>query len=85
MIFTVKNEMKTAYGNKDIYISKLKFFRMKYLIENEKYDIVRVQLRSGKVAHVLINYISDDIFEFDLSNNNIRFHEIDKVIFIKIN
>ena len=60
-------------------------YGFKYLIENEKYDIARVQLRSGKVAHVLINYISDDIFEFDLSNNNIRFHEIDKVIFIKIN
>ena len=64
-------------------ISKLKFFRMKYLIEKEPYDIARVELINGKVSHVLINYISDDIFEFDLSNNNIKFYEIVKVLFIK--
>ena len=85
MIFSTNNEMKTNYENKDIYVSKLKFFRMKYLIENEKYDIARVELKNGKVVHVLINYLSDDIFEFDLSNNNIRFYEIDRVLFIKNN
>ena len=85
LIFNVNNEMNTAYKNKDIYVSKLKFFRMKYLIENDKYDFARVELRSGKVVHILIDYISDDIFEFDLSNNNIRFHEIDKVKFLKLN
>ncbi len=85
MIFSTNNEMKTNYENKDIYVSKLKFFRMKYLIESEKYDIARVELKNGKVVHVLINYLSDDIFEFDLSNNNIRFYEIDRVLFIKNN
>ena len=85
MIFSTNNEMKTNYENKDIYVSKLKFFRMKYLIENEKYEIARVELKNGKVVHVLINYLSDDIFEFDLSNNNIRFYEIDRVLFIKNN
>ena len=85
MIFSTNNEMKTNYENKDIYVSKLKFFRMKYLIENEKYDIARVELKNGKVVHVLINYLSDDIFEFDLSNNNIRFYEINRVLFIKNN
>ena len=84
MLFSTNNEMKTNYENKDIYVSKLKFFRMKYL-ENEKYDIARVELKNGKVVHVLINYLSDDIFEFDLSNNNIRFYEIDRVLFIKNN
>ena len=84
MIFSTNNEMKTNYENKDIYVSKLKFFRMKYL-ENEKYDIARVELKNGKVVHVLINYLSDDIFEFDLSKNNIRFYEIDRVLFIKNN
>ena len=84
MIFSTNNEMKTNYEYKDIYVSKLKFFRMKYL-ENEKYDIARVELKNGKVVHVLINYLSDDIFEFDLSNNNIRFYEIDRVLFIKNN
>ena len=57
MIFSTNNEMKTNYENKDIYVSKLKFFRMKYL-ENEKYDIARVELKNGKVVHVLINYLS---------------------------
>ena len=85
MLFSTNNEMKTNYEYKDIYVSKLKFFRMKYLIENEKYDIARVELKNGKVVHVLINYLSDDIFEFDLSNNNIRFYEIDRVLFIKNN
>ena len=84
MIFSTNNEMKTNYENKDIYVSKLKFFRMKYL-ENEKYDIARVELKNGKVVHVLINYLSEDIFEFDLSKNNIRFYEIDRVLFIKNN
>ena len=85
MLFSTNNEMKTNYENKDIYVSKLKFFRMKYLIENEKYDIARVELKNGKVVHVLINYLSEDIFEFDLSKNNIRFYEIDRVLFIKNN
>ena len=84
MLFSTNNEMKTNYEYKDIYVSKLKFFRMKYL-ENEKYDIARVELKNGKVVHVLINYLSDDIFEFDLSKNNIRFYEIDRVLFIKNN
>ena len=83
MTFDVKKRMKTNYENKDIYISKLKFFRMKYLIEKEHYNIARVELINGKVAHVLINNITDDIFEFDLSKNNIKFYEILKVVFIK--
>ena len=83
MTFSIKHKMETSYENKDIYISKLKFFRMKYLIEKEHYDIARVELINGKVSHVLIDYISDDIFEFDLSNNNIRLYEIVKVLFFK--
>ena len=82
MTFIIKNQMKTSYVNKDIYISKMKFFRMKYLIENKQYNIARVELRNGKVAHVLINYLSNDSFEFDLSFNNIRFNEINRVLFL---
>ena len=77
--------MNTYYGNKDIYISKLKFFMMKYMIENEKYDIARVEYRSGKVAHILIQYLSDDIFEVGLSELNVRFTDIHRVIFFKNN
>ena len=83
--FFVKNEMNTYYGNKDIYISKLKFFRMKYMIENDKYDITRVEYRSGRVAHILIQYLSDDIFEVGLSELNVRFTDIFRVIFFKNN
>ena len=82
MTFSLNNEMTSTYENKDIYASKFKFFRMKYLIEKEKYNIARVELRNGKVAHVLINYLSDDSFEFDLSFNNIRFNEINRVLFL---
>ena len=83
--FEIKNEMKTDYKNKDIYVSKLNFFRMKYLIEKEKYDIARVELRSGRIFHVLIKYLSDDSFEFDLSEKNIKMYEINRISFIKIN
>ena len=85
MTFSVNNQMKSTYENKDIYISKLKFFRMKYLIEKEKYNIARIELKNGKVVHVVIDYLSDDIFEFDLSNNNIRFNEVNRVQFINNN
>ena len=84
MTFNINNEMNTPYENKDIYASKMKFFRMKYLSEN-KYDIARVELRNGRFAHVLIDYLSEDIFEFDLSDNNIRFFDIVRVSFIKNN
>ena len=84
MIFSVNKKMNTTYENKDIYVSKLKFFRMNYLIKNE-YDFARVELYSGKVLHILIDYLSEDSFEFDLSNNKVRFYEIDRVTFIKNN
>ena len=84
LIFNVKNEMKTSYENKDIYISKLLFYRMNYLIE-KKYDFARIELKNGKVRHVLIDYLSEDEFEFDLSNNNIKFYEINRISFIKNN
>ena len=85
LMFNVKNEMNTYYENKDIYISKLKFFRMQYMAQEEKKDMARVEYRSGKVAHLLINYISDDVFEVDLSNLNVRFFDIDKVKFFRNN
>ena len=85
MTFSVNKEMNTTYEYKDIYISKLKFFRMKYLIDNENYDIARVEFRNGKVIHILIDYLSDDSFEFDLSEDNIRFYEVNRITFIKNN
>ena len=84
-MFNINKEMSTSYNNNDIYISKLKFFRMKYLIEKEKNDIARIELRNEKVAHVLLEFPSDDTFEIDLSNNNIKFYEISRIRFIKSN
>ena len=83
--FSIKNEMTDCYKNKDIYISKLKFFRMKYLTSVEKNDMARVEYRNGRIAHLLINYLSDDIFEVDLSKLNIRFFDIDRVTFFENN
>ena len=85
MMFNINKEMTTSYENKDIYISKLKFFRMKYLIEKEKNDIARIEFKNGKVAHILLEFPSDDTFEIDLSNNNIKFYEIARIRFIKSN
>ena len=81
--FSIKNEMTDSYRNKDIYISKLKFFRMKYLTDIKKNDMARIEYRNGRAAHLLIHYLSDDIFEVDLSKLNIRFYDIDRVIFFK--
>ena len=83
--FDVINSMNSKYENKDIYISKLKFFRMKYLSEKIKVDIARVEFRNGKASHLLINYINDDIFEVDLTKINAKFNEISQVKFFKNN
>ena len=83
--FDVINSMNSKYENKDIYISKLKFFRMKYLSEKIKVDIARVEFRNGKASHLLINYINDDIFEVDLTKINAKFNEITQVKFFKNN
>ena len=85
MTFSINKEMSTAYENNDIYISKLKFFRVKYLIESEKNDIARIEFINGRVLHVLIDFPSDDTFEIDLSKNNIKFYEIARIRFIRSN
>ena len=81
--FNVINKMNTDYTNKDIYISKLKFFRMQYLTDAQRNDMARIEYRNGKASHLLINYLNDDIFEVDLSKLNVKFFEIDKVLFFK--
>ena len=83
--FDIVNSMNSLYENKDIYVSILKFFRMKYISEKAKYDMARIEYRNGKAAHLLIQYISDDIFQVDLSKLNAKFDEIAQVIFFKNN
>ena len=85
--FNIINKMNAIYQNKDIYVSKLKFFRMKYLSEAGRNDMARVEYKNGKAAHLLIHYLTNDndIFEVDLSKLNVRFFEVDRVIFFKNN
>ena len=83
MNFEVKNKME-SYEKKDMYVSKFKFFRMHYLIE-EKNDIARIEFKNGRVAHIMIDYLTDDIFEVNLAGVNAKFYEITKVKFVKNN
>ena len=68
-----------------IVLNRNSLNEMKYLIEKEKCDITRIEFKNGRVAHVLINYISDDIYEVNLNNVNAKFYEIDKVKFVNNN
>ena len=83
--FNIIKEMNDNYRNKDIYVSKLKFFRMTYLNETKKVDMARIEYRNGKVAHLLIHYLTEDILEVDLSKLNVKFTDISQVKFFKIN
>ena len=85
-LFFINNQlMNDVYSNKDIYLSKLKFFRIKYLNEEGKHDMVRVRFRNGKIANFVVNYLTEDIAEIDLSSLNGKFYEIDKIQFFKNN
>ena len=77
--------MSDAYNNKDLYVSKLKFFRMKYLYEGGNYDMVRVKYRNGRISNVAVNILTEDKVEIDLSTLNIKFTEIDRIQFFKNN
>jgi alpha-glucosidase (family GH31 glycosyl hydrolase) len=77
--------MSDDYTNKDLYISKLKFFRMKYLYDEGNYDLVRVKYRNGRIANIAVNILTEDKVEIDLSNLNIKFTEIDRIQFFKNN
>ena len=81
LFFTNNQLMNDVYANKDIYLSKLKFFRIKYLNEDGQNDMVRVRWKNGKVANVLVNYLTEDNAEIDLSDLNIKFYEVDKIEF----
>ena len=85
LFFTNIQMMNVDYTNKDIYISKLKFFRMKYLNEDGINDMVRVHWRNGKISNLVVNYLSEDNAEIDLSALNVKFYEIDKIQFFKNN
>ena len=85
LFFTNNQLMTDTYTNKDIYLSKLKFFRIKYLNENGQNDMARVRWKNGKIANLLINYLTEDNAEIDLSDLNIKFYEIDKIEFFKNN
>ncbi len=78
--FNTNNSMTSSYDNQDIYISKLKFFRMKYLKDQLKGNKVKI---TYKTESKIINFeiLNDDIFEVNLSEFNIKFYEINEVNF----
>ena len=80
LIFQSKNVMSSEYVEKDIYISKLKFFRMKYLKDQLKENKVQIKYKSeSKIIDFKI--INDDAFEVDLSGLNIKFYDIYEMTF----
>ena len=85
LFFRNNQVMNVAYTNKDIILSKLKFFRMKYINEEGKYDMARVKYRNGNIANIVVNYLTEDNMEIDLSSLNVKFYEIDQIKFFKNN
>ena len=85
LFFTNSQLMNDAYTKKDIYLSKLKFFRMKYLNEDGINDMMKVKWRNGKISNVVVHYLTEDNAEIDLSSLNVKFYEIDKIQFFKNN
>ena len=85
LIFENYQVMNDIYNNKDIYLSKLKFFRMKYLNDEGKYDMVRIKYRNGKIVNALVTYLTENNYEVNLSYLNCRFDEIDRIQFFQNN
>ena len=79
LYFNLIENMKSTYNNTDIFISKLKFFNMKYIME-EKYDILIINLRNGKRSKSAF-YFKDNNIEVDLTFLNIKFYEINNINF----
>ena len=82
MSFLNIEKMKSPYNNKDIYISKLKFLNMKYLLEEEeKYDILIISCRNKNIYKSALHYKNNNSIETDLSSLNIKFDEISNIQF----
>ena len=80
LTFNIKNSMTSSYNNQDIYISKLKFFRMKYL--KDQLTENKIKIKYGTESKI-IDFVSesDDVIEVDLSDLNIKFYEINEATF----
>jgi alpha-glucosidase (family GH31 glycosyl hydrolase) len=81
LYFENRNEMITEYNNEDMYLSKLKFFRIKYLFEEEKCNKVKFVLRNENVIKIDLVNVVDEKFELDVSSYNLRFNEIERIEF----
>ena len=80
LTFNTKNSMTSSYNNQDIYISKLKFFRMKYL--KDQLTEYKMTIKYGTESKTVdFECISDNVFEVDLSGLNIKFTEIYEATF----
>ena len=85
LTFDLNEKMKNSYDNKDIYISKLKFLNMKYLLEEEeKYDILTISCRNRRIYKSALHYKNNNIIETDLSSLFIKFDEIGNIRFSRL-
>ena len=80
LIFDTKNAMTSSYNNQDIYISKLKFFRMKYL--KDQLTEYKMTIKYGTESKTIdFECPTDDTFVVDLSGLNIKFTDIYEATF----
>ena len=80
--FDLNEKMTTPYNNTDIFVSKLRFLNMKYLLDKEeKYDILIITNRNGKITKSALIYKDGNNIEADLTQLYIRFNEISKIEF----
>ena len=85
LFFDINEKMKSSYENKDIYISKIKFLNMKHIFEEkEKYDILSIICKDGKLYKSALIYKNNNNIEVDMSNLNLKFYEISNIQFSQL-
>ena len=82
LFFENVERMKIPYNYTDINISKLKFFNIKYLLnEEEKYDSIIITLKNGNIKNASLKYKNNDNIEVDLTSLGLKFNEISNMKF----
>ena len=76
LYFNAVQEMGIDYNKNNMYLSKIKLFRMSYLTEE---NMVRVNFKNGRVVNVPIDIIDDDKWEVDLTGVYVRFNEVSTI------
>lgn len=85
LYFQNNQSMNSSYLYKNIYLSKLTFFRMKYLNENANYNFIRIKYINGRIANVFVDKFNEDIIKVDLSKLKVKLNEISSIEFFENN